>query len=294
MLKNMGIRHGGGSASEQLQSEVSQLITQFETILESISVDTAPKIIRPMLPGNVYVIVDPEKIIVAYAPKAGIEVLINEISQNLIPSQLARELSLARDLDDVHMVVIPRALLTATPEERNNALIFIAQETKLRLLQNAGEQSMANAISPIFGPLTHRVQEKLIFVLMPFQDKLDAIYTNVIKPSIEDDIHFVCRRADELKSNKPLIQDIWKSICEARVVIADLTGFNPNVMYELGIAHTVGKPTILLHQEIDATVKFPFDLAHIRRIIYTDTAAGGSKLRKDLVATLRTVIQLEA
>jgi hypothetical protein len=51
----------------------------------------------------------------------------------------------------------------------------------------------------------------------------------------------VVHKADELKNANFVMQDIWKSICEARIVLADLTGFNANVMYELGIAHTVGK-----------------------------------------------------
>lgn len=86
------------------------------------------------------------------------------------------------------------------------------------------------------------------------------------------------------------MQDIWKSICEAKIVIADLSDFNPNVMYELGIAHTVGKDTILLHQSSTEEVKFPFDLAHIRRIEYANTQAGARILRRDLQATVNAIL----
>jgi hypothetical protein len=48
------------------------------------------------------------------------------------------------------------------------------------------------------------------------------------------------------------MRNIWKSICEARLVVADLTGGNANVFYELGIAHTVGKETILIAARGDA------------------------------------------
>ena len=86
------------------------------------------------------------------------------------------------------------------------------------------------------------------------------------------------------------MQDIWKSICEARVVIADLTNLNPNVMYELGIAHTVGKETILIYQKPTEKIKFPFDLSHIRRIEYVNDAVGGQKLVQDLKDTLKNVL----
>ena len=103
---------------------------------------------------------------------------------------------------------------------------------------------------------------------MPFTADLTKIYQTFIKPTVErPEFNLVCRRADDVKSNRAIIQDIWKSLCEARLVIAVLSGLNPNVMYELGVAHTLGKETILIYQRGE-DIKFPFDLAHIRRIEY--------------------------
>jgi predicted nucleotide-binding protein len=67
-------------------------------------------------------------------------------------------------------------------------------------------------------------------------------------------------------------------LCESKFIIADISELNPNVMYELGVAHTVGKETIMIYEEKkeEENVKFPFDLAHhIRHIKYQDTSAGG-------------------
>jgi predicted nucleotide-binding protein len=86
------------------------------------------------------------------------------------------------------------------------------------------------------------------------------------------------------------MQDIWKSICEARLVIADLSDFNANVMYELGISHTVGKDTILLCEKSEDDVKFPFDLTHIRRIEYKNEISSTKKLEMDLIETIRSVL----
>jgi hypothetical protein len=100
----------------------------------------------------------------------------------------------------------------------------------------------------------------------------------------------VCKRADDIKSNRAIMQDIWKSICEARIIIADMSNLNPNVMYELGIAHTIGKETILLYQKTNQELRFPFDLSHIRRIEYENTMTGAKALESNLSLTLDNVL----
>lgn len=145
-------------------------------------------------------------------------------------------------------------------------------------------------VSPIFGPAEFVQEDKQVFVLMPFETDLDEVYSRIMKPTVED-LGLVCRRADEIRSVKAVMQDIWKAICEARVVIADITQLNPNVMYELGIAHTLGKDTILIYQESrQASQRIPFDLYHVRQIRYENTATGGQKLVKELRETLQSVI----
>jgi nucleoside 2-deoxyribosyltransferase len=146
-------------------------------------------------------------------------------------------------------------------------------------------------INPIFGTASFAVNEKLVFALMPFNQEMNAIYTSKIKPCIESGLNMIVRRADEFKNANVIMQDIWKSICEARIVLADLTGFNPNVMYELGIAHTVGKETLILYQNKNQEgTRFPFDLAHIRRIEYENTMEGGQKLEATLKETVINIL----
>jgi hypothetical protein len=135
------------------------------------------------------------------------------------------------------------------------------------------------------------VRDNSVFVLMPFNGKMNAIYDTKLKPCFENELHLSIHRADELKNVNVVMQDIWKSICEARIVLADLTGLNPNVMYELGIAHTIGKDTIIVHQnKVGEAVSFPFDLAHIRRIEYENTMAGGEKLIWTLKETVGAIL----
>lgn len=69
------------------------------------------------------------------------------------------------------------------------------------------------------------------------------------------------------------------------MIIADVTGRNPNVMYEIGIAHTLGKTVILLTQEVH---DIPFDFRGYRHIDYADNVDGFAKLERELPNFLRT------
>ncbi|MFN2529029.1 MAG: hypothetical protein ABR584_09980, partial [Candidatus Baltobacteraceae bacterium] len=95
-----------------------------------------------------------------------------------------------------------------------------------------------------------------------------------------------CQRADDIWKSDTVIQDIVSLICTAQVVICDLTGRNPNVLYEAGIAHTLGKDVILIAQA-DADV--PFNLRHFRYIKYLNNKEGLADLREAVLARLRTL-----
>lgn len=73
-------------------------------------------------------------------------------------------------------------------------------------------------------------------------------------------------RADaEIFGTGKIMEQVWRGIRGARVLVAELTSRNPNVFYELGLAHTLGKPVVL----VSATEQdVPFDLTHIRVIYY--------------------------
>ena len=122
------------------------------------------------------------------------------------------------------------------------------------------------------------------FVIMPFSEAWsDRIWTRHLRPTIEG-AGFVAKRADDLFAPGVIVEDIWREIVEADVVVADLTGRNANVFYELGLAHVVGTPVILLTQ--DGT---SFDVAHWRQISYSDNSDGYDKLQTGLTAALSAI-----
>ena len=208
--------------------------------------------------------------------------LSEETALDFVQSQLGD----LNDENQIFRVKFPKEILDQDSNNRRDLLKHMAATH----VQAELKRSRKVKIQPVFGDASFEIYEQLAFVLMPFNTELNYIYNDIIKTAVVDE-GLVCRRADDIKSNKVIMFDIWKSICEARIVIADLTGLNPNVMYELGISHTVGKETIIIYQQNEEEIKFPFDIAHIRIIQYKNDAVGGSNLRKDLSATLKSIIK---
>jgi hypothetical protein len=89
-------------------------------------------------------------------------------------------------------------------------------------------------------------------------------------------------RADQITRMGEIPEQIFRQIRDAHVVIADLTGANPNVMYELGLRHTTGKLTVQLGER----GRLPFDVAAIRTIMFKRTDAGLVEARRSLIQAL--------
>lgn len=101
------------------------------------------------------------------------------------------------------------------------------------------------------------------FVLMPFADDFAAVWQNYLKPAIEIS-GLQAERADNKSfASSPILMVIIEGIARAKLVVADLTGMNPNVFYEVGLAHATkhNSQVILLTQDTD---DIPFDLRHLR------------------------------
>jgi hypothetical protein len=109
-----------------------------------------------------------------------------------------------------------------------------------------------------------------IFVLMPFGDsRLNYIFFNHIKDPLEEDGHTVIR-VDDFVRGTSILDDILKCIKDADLIIAELTGNNLNVYYELGRAHGYGKENIIQICQMKPE-QLPFDIRGIRTIQYEDT-----------------------
>lgn len=113
---------------------------------------------------------------------------------------------------------------------------------------------------------------------------MDTYYREIFVPAIKD-AGMEPIRADELFSTGSVIEQIWEQISGAKVLLADLTGKNANVFYELGLAHAAHKPVVFTTGDLDDV---PFDLRHLRVAVYDiRDPAWGDKLRGSLFTYLK-------
>ena len=168
--------------------------------------------------------------------------------------------------------------------------------TKLAALQSAlgvglteltpfGKGSVV--VNPIFGLPETPPKPADVFVVMPFAAEFRPVYDDHLR-AVAARLGVSIERADDFFSAGSVVRDVWNAISHARVVIADCTGRNPNVFYELGVAQTLGKPVILIAQNVD---DMPFDVRHMRTIAYEPTPDGMQSFETALERTLTTELK---
>lgn len=141
----------------------------------------------------------------------------------------------------------------------------------------AEQQDDIMVVNPLFGKPKGYLSTD-VFVLMPFHEGLTAIFDDHITKTCKS-LNLTVKRADDIYGSSEIIGDIWELIANAKIIIADCTRKNPNVFYELGIAHTLGKDVIIITQ---SSKDIPFDISHIRYIKYEYTPRGMSEFEKTL------------
>ena len=133
-------------------------------------------------------------------------------------------------------------------------------------------------------PENQIIESDLVAVMMPFKKEFDPVHAGIKQACIA--AGFRCVRVDDIWEDSTVIQDIFSLIFRAHVVVVDFTGKNPNVMYETGIAHTLGKHVIPISQSMEDV---PFDISHHRLLKYLPNAEGIESMVRPLSDRLRYV-----
>jgi hypothetical protein len=121
------------------------------------------------------------------------------------------------------------------------------------------------------------------FVVMSFAPEFNDVYELGIRPACEG-IGAQCARVDEQIFLESILERIYAQIESADIVIAEMTGRNPNVFYEAGYAHGLGRPVVLLTQSAD---DIPFDLRHYPHVVYGKSIA---TLKRELEKRLAAIV----
>ncbi len=293
-LHHQGIVNHGGDIDNKLQKAIDNAFSIIDDHIKEISRNHGlnRKQIRLLQPTHLIVLVGKKDIFVAMSAAEIGSIVIQHYqdwSEKHIDLDTAIFLA-GRDLGfrDPFGLEFSRSILNIDDnEDRKSALLEIAIQYVNREIERADRLNKIVKINPIFSGREFELCEKLAFVLSPFGEPFDTIYKDHIKPTVEGIGNFTCLRADDIYDNRPIIEDIWRYTNEARILISELTGRNANVFYETGIAHTVGKEVILVTQSMEDV---PFDLKHLRCIVYEYTPRGIGNLEDNLKNTILQIL----
>ncbi|WP_126947297.1 hypothetical protein [Xanthomonas sp. BRIP62418] len=133
----------------------------------------------------------------------------------------------------------------------------------------------------VIGPIGDRDAENGSEAKVAYEDAIE-VFEEIILPAC-DALNVEAFRADHISRTGEIHEQIFRYLRDSHIVIADLTGANPNVMYELGLRHTTGKLTF----QIGEKGKLPFDISTIRTILFNRTAARLIAAKKSLTAALK-------
>jgi hypothetical protein len=151
---------------------------------------------------------------------------------------------------------------------------------------------VASAPSAQFRESVKPDSDMTAFVVMPFgSEDLQIVYDDYVKPTVEGHCALKCVRGDDMFGSEAIIDDILAAIENAKIIIADLTGQNANVFYEVGIAHAVKKPVLLMAQSVEDV---PFDLRHRRVLVYDYSPRGCKRLENRLKDHVMEILKTHA
>lgn len=172
------------------------------------------------------------------------------------------------------------------------AELISEHDGKFRVIDISTGSSAKEETTETFKKLEKNAKVKTgdtCFIMMPFANPIGTYYDKIYKTAIEKAGLIPIRADNEIFGTGKIIDQIWTGINSAKVLIAELTGRNPNVFYELGLAHALKKPVVLTSSN-EGDV--PFDLHHIRVIYYDVTDPfWGNKLIEKVAENLLSAIQ---
>lgn len=225
---------------------------------------------------------------------------LEEASENLPSNELVRVITYLVDPDhfdgDVqkkqkHAIEVINEslkrydLLIERDDRTGNVKLCISNESYVStaVAQNIVRRTIT------FSPAVFSVPEKdpdpkLVAVMMPFAAEFSLVYEAIGHAC--DDAGLIFYRADDIWEESTFIQDIFNLIFQSSIVIVDFTNRNPNVMYETGLSHALGKDVVPLTQHL---ADIPSDLKPHRALEYLPNAEGLQELRSKLAARLKTL-----
>jgi hypothetical protein len=267
----------------ELFAAVDRMIDEFMEAVDSLTEKRHLQkgIARSQLPCSMVAILDRERLSILGQFRLGNRTASYFLRRDiaLTPQQAANSAQWEFGFADPFVIQLPAILLEQSGEERRKALQAIAAEhidsEFIRLQELLGLMRTR----PIFGQVEQALATRTLLMLLPNEggESEQAIVDAAGSCSLE------VERARDIREGRAAVWENWQFINYASVVVADLTGADATVMYALGIAHTLGKETVLIHPQ---SSKYLRDIPKTHSIEYIDSDAGRARLKEELAKLL--------
>lgn len=201
-------------------------------------------------------------------------------------SRLLRSLNFGDDDYSGHVITIINRINREDPEKLDLILEYLNRtypDSNVTYISSTPSTRTIVFSPSVFEIPIEVINERLASVMMPFNQKFSSVYAS-IKVACEN-VGYSCLKADDIWDSATIIQDIFSLIYRSKIVIVDFSNKNPNVMYETGIAHTLGKIVIPITQNIE---DIPSDMIHHRALRYLNNDQGLTEMRQQLEIKLRS------
>ncbi|HCE2170221.1 TPA: hypothetical protein NGT30_004281 [Vibrio parahaemolyticus] len=181
-----------------------------------------------------------------------------------------------------------KSMFTYHRASLDDVIVFLDQNFPLSDRVSVSTAPTQSTKSIVFTPSifqipSSEVENDLVSIMMPFAG-FDDVHQGLIRACQQ--AGYRCQRADDIWEHATILQDIFSLIYRSKIVIADFSGRNPNVMYEVGIAHTLGKIVIPISQTLE---HIPSDLHGHRVQLYLKNGEGIDTLVSALASKLRNI-----
>jgi hypothetical protein len=234
--------------------------------------DLAKQILRPQTAASA---IDGMRKAIQLAP------VISDVYSHFRGESLPEAQFLTNTLVDTFKIPVEKVpeFLEILLDSLRTAELLDETDGKRRIVDATHSSESATDNTPMLARLSKRADVKAgdsCFVMMPFASPIGAYYASIYEPAILKAGLKAVRADDEIFGPGKIIDQVFRGISEAKVLVAELTTKNPNVFYELGLAHALNKPVVLVSATANDN---PFDIRHIRVIFYdTSDPFWGTKL----------------
>ena len=282
-------RMKSGDMEAEISARVDGLLDEFMAMVDSMTEERHLQrgIARSQLPSSMVAILDRDNLTVLgqFRMQNRTASYFSRPDIALNAQQAAQSAQWEFGFDDPFIIQFPAISVNQNRQDRKDALETIAAkhidseylrlEEKLSLMRHR----------PIFGPAAEPVMARNMLLLLP--EKIGQRGTEEAIISALSAQNLAYEEAPDIRSGRAAVREMWRSINYAAVILADLTGTDPEVMYGLGMAHTLGKETVLIYPQGSSYLT---DLPGTERIEYEESDAGRARLTEELAEVLGRIL----